>query len=77
MALPFWMVEDLQEIVREEYGVVLSFQQASTIASGLVSYFDLLAKIHYRSKAEARGTPSHAGGGSGALSKASKTPDTD
>lgn len=39
-------IEELRKIIHEEYGVVLSFGEASEIAYGLVGYFDVLAKIN-------------------------------
>lgn len=65
-------VEELQQIIRDEYGKDLSTQEATVIANGLISYFDLLAEIHHRSKVEVRGAPSQKEGGSGALSKTPK-----
>ena len=39
-------IEELQKIIREEYGRSLSFAEVSKIAYGLVGYFDTLAKIN-------------------------------
>mgnify|MGYP001600985599 CR=1 FL=1 len=39
-------IEELRKIIREEYGQILTFAEASEIAYGLVGYFDILAKIN-------------------------------
>jgi hypothetical protein len=43
-------IQALQEILRDEYGREVSFAEAAEIASGLVGYFDLLARIYHREK---------------------------
>ncbi len=55
--LPQALITELQEIVRTDYGKDLSLEETGIIAHGLVSYFDLLAKVHHRSKSEARNLP--------------------
>ena len=50
-------IEALRQIVKEDYGADLSLQEAAMIANDLVSYFDLLAKIHHRSRNEVRDVP--------------------
>jgi len=44
------LVQELQAIIKEEYGRELNFNEASEIANGLVEYFDLLAKVNHRIK---------------------------
>lgn len=41
-------VKELKQICSEEYGREISDAEAHEIASGLVGYFDLLAKIYHR-----------------------------
>ena len=43
-------VQALQEILRDEYGREVSFAETAEIASALVDYFDLLARIYHREK---------------------------
>jgi hypothetical protein len=43
---------ELQQIIKEEYAREVSFSEASEIASGLVGYFDLLAKLYHRMQSE-------------------------
>ena len=43
-------IEQLQEIIRYEYGRTLSFSETSKIAHDLVKYFDVLAKINSNKK---------------------------
>lgn len=38
-------IEELQTIIKEDYGKEVSFEEASNIARDTVSYFDLLAKL--------------------------------
>jgi len=45
-------IEELRQILKEEYGHDVSKANASEIAYGLVGYFDLLAKIYHREKIE-------------------------
>lgn len=39
-----------QEAVKKEYGKDLTDKEAREILTGMVNYFDLLAKIHHRSE---------------------------
>lgn len=39
-----------QEAVKKEYGQDLTDKDAREILTGMVNYFDLLAKIHHRSE---------------------------
>lgn len=39
---------ELKDIVKEDYGIVLSPNEIEQIANNLVSYFDLLKKIYHR-----------------------------
>lgn len=48
---------ELQAILREDYGREITLDEAGVLASGLVGYFDLLAKIHHRSKNEIYDVP--------------------
>ena len=41
---------ELQKIIKEDYGKEVSFPQTSEIANDLVGYFDVLAKIDYKTK---------------------------
>jgi len=41
-------IEELQQIIKEDYGKDLNFKDASEIAHGLVGYFGLLSKLHHR-----------------------------
>lgn len=43
-------IDELKTIVLEEYGRVLSLEETTDLAKGLVFYFDLLAEVHHRSK---------------------------
>jgi hypothetical protein len=45
-------VEELRQILKEEYGKDVSQADASEIAHTLVGYFDLLANIYHREKTE-------------------------
>jgi hypothetical protein len=45
-------ISALQEILRDEYGREISFEETSQIATTLVAYFDLLARIYDRQKKE-------------------------
>jgi hypothetical protein len=45
-------IEELQRVLKEEYGRDVSQADASKIAHTLVGYFDLLAKIYHREKTE-------------------------
>jgi hypothetical protein len=42
-------LDELQKIIKEEYGQDLEMDQVSQIGNGIVGYFDLLAKIHHKS----------------------------
>lgn len=42
------LIQELQTIIREDYGREVSYQQASSIANDLVGYFDLLAKLYHQ-----------------------------
>ncbi len=48
MAVSRELIEEFQKIVKEEHNKDLTFEDASSIANGLVGYFDLLAKINFR-----------------------------
>lgn len=43
-------IQDLRQILREDYGREVTQAEASEIIHGLVGYFDLLAKIYHRDK---------------------------
>lgn len=43
-------INEFREAVKEDYGRDLGPAEASEILHTLVSYFDLLAKIHHREK---------------------------
>ncbi len=42
------LIDELQIIIKEDYGQELSFEQASSIAHAITSYFDLLAKLYHQ-----------------------------
>jgi hypothetical protein len=44
------LVLELQQIIKEEYGRDVTYEDAYEIGSGMVGYFDLLAKLNYRIK---------------------------
>lgn len=44
------LIQELQVIIREQYGKNLDIRQVSDIANDLVNYFNLLAKIYHRTK---------------------------
>ena len=44
------IIKELQEIIKEEYGREVTLIQASEIGNGLVSLYDLLAKIYHEDK---------------------------
>ncbi len=48
MAVSKELILELQTIIKEDYEREIDFSQASSIANGLVDYFDLLAKMHHR-----------------------------
>lgn len=41
-------IEELRQIIREDYGRDLTHEQSADIANTIVRYFDLLAKIKHR-----------------------------
>jgi hypothetical protein len=41
-------IQELRQIILEDYGQEISMTEASEIANDLVGYFDLLAKIYHR-----------------------------
>lgn len=41
------LLEELQQIISEEYGQDLKIEEVSQIGNNLVGYFDLLAKIYH------------------------------
>jgi hypothetical protein len=43
-------IKEFQQVVAEDYGRELSFQEARKILTDMVGYFDLLAKIDFRRK---------------------------
>ena len=43
-------IKEFQQVVSEDYGRELSFQEARKILTDMVGYFDLLAKIDFRRK---------------------------
>jgi hypothetical protein len=42
------LLNELREIIKEEYGQDLEMEKVSQIGNGLVGYFDLLAKINHK-----------------------------
>lgn len=43
-------IKKFQEVIQEEFGVVLDEKDAREILANWVGYFDLLAKIDHRNK---------------------------
>ncbi len=41
------LLNELKDIIREEYGQDLEMEKVFQIGNGLVGYFDLLAKMHH------------------------------
>lgn len=41
------LLDELKNIVKEEYGQDLEMEKISQIGNGLVGYFDLLAKMYH------------------------------
>jgi hypothetical protein len=41
------LLQELKEIIKEEYGRNLSMEEVSEIGNGLVGYFDMLAKMNH------------------------------
>lgn len=41
------LLDELREIIKEDYGQDLEMEKISQIGNGLVGYFDLLAKMHH------------------------------
>lgn len=44
------LIEELQIIIKEDYGRDLDIKDTAKIANDMVGYFDLLAKIYDREK---------------------------
>lgn len=44
------LIQEFKEIAKSEYGLDLSFEEASKIGNDLVEFFDTLAKINFKSK---------------------------
>lgn len=44
------LIEELQIIIKEDYGKNLDTKDTAKIANDMVGYFDLLAKIYNREK---------------------------
>lgn len=40
------IILELQQIIKEEYGKEISYEETYEIANGLVGYFDLMSKIY-------------------------------
>lgn len=45
-------IKEFQDAVKDEYGLDLTFKEASDILLGLVNFYDLLAKIDHRDTAQ-------------------------
>ncbi len=43
-------VEELRKILKEEYALDMSFEQASEVGSALVKYFEILLKAQHKIK---------------------------
>ena len=46
------MIDEYKQIIKEDYGIELSDQDAFECATGLVSYVELLMKIDQQTKTE-------------------------
>ena len=46
------LVVEFQQAIHDEYGKDVSLKDASEILTDLISYFDLLAKIHHKGLVE-------------------------
>ena len=44
------LIIELQEIIKSQYGVNLSFEETARIGDDLVEAFDVMAQISFRSK---------------------------
>ena len=44
------LLDELETILKEDYGKESNSQEVSQMANNLVDYFDLLAKLAYRAK---------------------------
>lgn len=44
------LTQELQQILRENHGIDLSFEKASEVGRELADFFDLLAEIDYQNK---------------------------
>jgi len=42
-------IKELQQVIEEDYGKVITSEEAESVLKGAVRYFDLLAKIEHRS----------------------------
>lgn len=43
-------IEELQMIIKRNYGRDISYENAMTLANNLVQYFDTLGKIYHKNK---------------------------
>jgi len=41
-------IEEFKDVIQDEYGTELSYEQATEILMNWVRYYDLLAKIYHR-----------------------------
>lgn len=42
------LIEELQQIIEEDYGIELTTTDATELSSSLVNYFGILAKNHHK-----------------------------
>jgi len=49
-------IKKFQEVIHEEFGVLLGEKDAREILANWVGYFDLLAKIDHRQQSENQGS---------------------
>lgn len=52
MAISEATIQELKQVLKEDYGKDVNQAEASEILRALVSYYDLLAKIHHREKTQ-------------------------
>ena len=51
------LIDEYKQIIKEDYGIELSDQDAFECATGLVSYVELLMKIDQQTKTESKKQP--------------------
>lgn len=49
-------IQKFKDVIESEYNIVLGIDDARSILSGLVNFYDLLAKIDHRQKSKDQGS---------------------